>query len=93
MTRQDFFNFDVLQDHVTKSGLIRARFKNGRVLIVSTEYKIVISVMAGHGIGYDPVTIKFEKGQAKDLSPDFNLSNVHLPIKYPSDILLKADKI
>lgn len=37
MNRQDFFDFDVLQNHVTKAGFTGAGFKNGRVFIVNKE--------------------------------------------------------
>ena len=49
--------------------------------------------MAGYGIGHNLMTIMFQKGQAQDFSTNFNLSNVHLPIKYPNGIPLKAVKI
>lgn len=38
MSRQDFFDFDLLQNHVTKAGFTGAGFKNARVFTLNKEY-------------------------------------------------------
>ena len=89
-----FYDFGVLENHVSKAGLKGCGFKNAKRFLVNADNKKGIKVCSSFGDYFvKPVDVKFQKGRGKSYDPGFNLSNVQLPLKYPSGVKIKSKKI
>lgn len=71
LTADDFIDYDILQQLVSKAGQTRAGFKSAKRLIAADTYPQGIKVCAGYGEGiHEPREWKLQKGRSNTYDPD-----------------------
>ena len=93
MQATDFYDFSVLQQNCTKAGQKGSGFKNAKRFLVNSEDKRGLKVCAGFGEFHPTVFLKLQKGRGNAYRESFNLSEIHLPHKYPNGVKIDTSKL
>lgn len=92
MRRDSFLNFDALQVQVTKRGVNKAGFKDGKVFIFHENYKMGFQIKKVYET-CEPVDVKLQKGRANVYNQEsFFLPSIPLVSKYQKPVKLTPSR-
>lgn len=95
MTSKDFVDLQPLQALLTKSQLIKFKYKEGHMFLYSESFKQGMKIWQAYEQELsDPACVKLQKGKGSQYDPSkFDFGTVQLVPKYPNGVKLKQEKI